>query len=160
MADIENCLDADVGHLTIPWSGVATGHLTKDATGHLRKRGNLESSYWLTFAGLAGDFATYNGSWEVDYDSINGYWDDADFSGVLLRLERFEIITRFWSARLEDAADCSFQMRGDYYEEGLCDPILTMSTFVSCTDSGCTDTDSCEDSASATCEVTKENPSP
>ena len=140
----------------------ASGHLMRVTGGHLRKCPSPENTcntcdppipdtLYVTFAGLAGDFAAYNGKhaipwghgcfWEVRNSVNENDWMTIHYS------------SGEWESHLdpdETASGCfvSFETAA----LSACAPAGSYP-LDACGDGGCDDTDSCEDSAGATCVV-------
>jgi len=109
----------------------------------------IPDTLYVTFTGLAGDFAVANGKQTLAWTS-GCYWDVVGSGIDWLRLNWS---TTKWKILLKvNQPDvCDKEWRGAEGDE--CDPWDVTYTEYSCIDAECVDTDSCEDSAGATAVV-------
>ena len=114
----------------------------------------LACCYKLTWSGLARSFAAYNGAHTVKwYASVGGscLWSptgDLTPPGVVLQWNTNSSLWEAW-VRITPTT-CRIILNGG--SDG-CAPTGTYTTLNSCIDSGCADTDSCEDTSSPICVV-------
>ncbi len=117
----------------------------------------LRETYCVTLSGLAGDFAAANGSWVVTWnptEAARGRWESSAIWGGS-PVEGCDVRLRWtgsaWRVDLFVGPFCtkSWQNGSD-----ACDPVAAYAE-LACTDAGCADPDSCEDSAGATCVVSE-----
>ena len=112
----------------------------------------IPDTLYATASGLAGSFAWANTKTTIWFDSMRGacYWTNYPDQAAG---EQFCVIVwsgSQWIGAVYGAyADCQKQWLGP---TTACDPTGSY-TENTCTDSGCDDTDSCEDSAGATFAV-------
>ena len=123
----------------------------------------IPDTLYVTFAGLSGDFASFNGKHTLTW--VGGYalgcnWRIAPFGfgdgGLYYDVYNAPDAWRVWISSPEDPShdplrDCArhMKMSADY----PCDPTMDCYVVYSCDSGRCFDTDSCADSAGATCVV-------
>lgn len=120
----------------------------------------MRDHYDITFsAGLSGDFAIYSGQTYTVHHSYTFEWGcgwSADLGGgKSISLDWASLAPGYWGVVLNLGADCWLVFQwGD--ETNPCDPkVGTYGVnlgYSSCT--GCSDTNSCTDSAGATLSIT------
>ncbi len=130
------------------------GHLAKGASGHLAKCCKCNDCdppipcvLCVTFSGLAGDFAPWNGPNIVTHDRSAGscVWGDNLFTPPYLYVSW----TTQWNLTLVIGSNCGIQFTGP---DTPCDP-RGAYTQHDCFDSECVDRNSCEDSVGATAGI-------
>ena len=103
----------------------------------------FKETYSVTMSGLSGDFSVLNGTNDYDYDvNIGCLWFPGIFGATLTWDGAKWVISG-------GGGGCAFTFDGP---TNPCDPTGTYSNF-SCISFTCSDTDSCPDSAGATCTV-------
>ena len=124
--------------------------------GYGRVRGNtcndcdppIPDTLYVTFAGLAGDFADWNGKHTLTWVYACTWVYNFPTEPYL----HFSWGGDYWAVYLVLEPPCNIQFRR-YGHEYMCNPDVAGYTQCNCTDATCEDTDSCEDSAGATCVV-------
>lgn len=142
----------------------ASGHLLRNAAGHLVNRcaentcnecdPPIPDTLYVTFAGLAGDFAWANGKTAVEYYYPCAWRHlEPDGSGIVVTYGYYGALN-FWVAEVAGPGgdlNCNKEWKGSTYPN-VCSPTDAYSEYA-CRDLVCDDSDSCEDSAGATCVV-------
>jgi len=110
-----------------------------------------KDKYCVTFSGLAGDLAAYNGTHELTWlggssECLRDVWVEG--RGYTFALVQWMSADQRWQVNLSDEEDCYKRW---YRANSGCHPALGAYTELICEDSGCGDHNSCEDSAGATC---------
>ncbi len=120
----------------------------------------IPDSLCVTLAGLSGDFAQFNGVTELTW--VDGcIWtstgDVITVPRIDLQLTLVDVDVEAWRVRIfASVPGCNKRWEGAERDEGspeLCAPENETFTEDFCDDGNCTDTDSCEDSAGATCDI-------
>jgi len=112
----------------------------------------LKCSYEVTFSGLAGDFAFFNGTTRVDcYGACVYLARDGDYDLWLIFWpeEGWGSVINFVDAQ------CQMRFLSDAGISEACDPTAGTCSIVACNDAGCADGDSCGDSSGATCVISE-----
>ena len=113
----------------------------------------IPDTLYVTFAGLAGDFAGYNGKHSVSWH--DGCAWKKDF-GVPDDLPVLEVWWQYftagkWAVNLALDGGCYKRWQKEGGDQS-CDPDGSYGEYT-CSDGGCADHDSCENSIGATCSV-------
>ena len=147
------------------------GHLLKSPSGHLVKNvicpgeeppentcndcdPPLPDTLYLTFAGLAGDFAPFNGKWTLVWSTACRWYAQ---EGVLYYVG-LVYTEGVWKASCGVSGDCvpfcfiNFAQT-DPGTSRQCDPWNATYAIIYCRPDTCEDSQSCTDSAGATCVV-------
>jgi len=144
-----------MGHL----KRAAGGHLLRTTDGHLVNECEsggcnacsppLPDTLYMTFAGLGGDFAAYNGKHTLTW-LYECRWQDA---GLHVNLNYVNLAGVYWYAQLWLNGTCIKDwVQGDDFP---CEPLSADHGYVeyTCTQGGCLDGNSCSLSIGATCVV-------